>query len=236
MKKILFLFATILCASSGLAAPVVVVPGDAASYMYFPAGASAPAASASATAEPIGFIGMFPALPLPDGWLECSGAVVSSADYPELVEHLAGASATSAALPDLRSEFLRGLDNGRGLDAGRTLMSVQTGQNLWHVHTVSAVTTTGDHSHSISLDAIGHHSHSLSGSQFVSTQLDSNHLDRTGPSYVTNNPSTTTSGGHSHSIATVAAGDHGHTLSVAASGGTEVRPRNVAIVFAIKAQ
>ena len=38
---------------------------------------------------------------------------------------------------DLRGMFVRGLDNGRGLDAGRLLGSTQTSQNLAHTHSLN---------------------------------------------------------------------------------------------------
>lgn len=44
-------------------------------------------------------------------------------------------------IPDLRGEFLRGLDNGRGVDSGRTMGSTQSGQNVAHTHVIS----TQDH-------------------------------------------------------------------------------------------
>ncbi|MDO5538310.1 MAG: phage tail protein, partial [Desulfovibrionaceae bacterium] len=43
-----------------------------------------------------------------DKWLDCQGQTVLAADYPDLVAVLAGSSASSAALPDLRGLFLRG--------------------------------------------------------------------------------------------------------------------------------
>nr|WBW56415.1 hypothetical protein OIPGGLEJ_00029 [Escherichia coli] len=35
-------------------------------------------------------------------------------------------------LPDLRGEFIRGWDDGRGIDAGRTLLSGQDGTSFSH--------------------------------------------------------------------------------------------------------
>jgi hypothetical protein len=40
-------------------------------------------------------------------------------------------------LDDMRAEFLRGLDTGRGVDAGRVLGSAQAGQNASHTHTAT---------------------------------------------------------------------------------------------------
>lgn len=56
----------------------------------------------------------------PDGWLKCNGAAFDKVKYPKLaIAYPAG------SLPDLRGEFLRGWDDGRGVDAGRSLLSSQ---------------------------------------------------------------------------------------------------------------
>lgn len=56
----------------------------------------------------------------PEGWIICNGQAFSPTNYPELA--LAYPSAT---LPDLRGEFIRGWDNGRGVDSGRSILSSQ---------------------------------------------------------------------------------------------------------------
>lgn len=238
VKKFLCLLVVLLFSSPALSAPVVVVPGDTASYMYFPSASSAPSGDGEEAlgAEPVGFVGMFPALPLPDGWLECNGTLISAADYPELVEHLAGVGAPVAVLPDMRAVFLRGWDNGRGLDSGRALNSVQADQNLSHGHAVSGVSSEGAHGHALTLTSAGSHSHQLVGSQFVSNAYDNNHMDRTGSSYLTNNPNTLSSGAHAHAISSISTnGAHTHAIATTSSGGTAAKPRNFAVIFAIKA-
>ncbi|HFI6072919.1 TPA: phage tail protein [Escherichia coli] len=56
----------------------------------------------------------------PTGWLKCNGAPFSAAQYPKLA-----LAYPSLALPDLRGEFIRGWDDGRGIDAGREILSAQ---------------------------------------------------------------------------------------------------------------
>jgi microcystin-dependent protein len=73
---------------------------------------------------PVGMIMPFWGTVAPAGYLPCSGQTVNSTTFPDLVTFLGGT--TSATVPDLRGEFLRGWDNGRGLDVGRTISSVQT--------------------------------------------------------------------------------------------------------------
>jgi phage-related tail fiber protein len=80
-------------------------------------------------ANPIGTIIAFYGSVAPYGYLPCSGQTVSSSTFPSLVTFLGGT--TSATLPDLRGEFLRGWDNGRGIDTGRTIRSNQKGSLLY---------------------------------------------------------------------------------------------------------
>lgn len=66
----------------------------------------------------------------PAGWLECNGAAISRTAYANLFAVVgttfgAGDGSTTFNLPDLRGEFIRGWDDGRGVDAGRSLGSTQ---------------------------------------------------------------------------------------------------------------
>ena len=68
----------------------------------------------------------------PSGWLLCDGSAVSRTTYARLfgiigTAYGAGNGTTTFNLPDLRGEFVRGLDAGRGVDSGRTLGSWQKG-------------------------------------------------------------------------------------------------------------
>jgi len=68
--------------------------------------------------------------PVPTGWLECSGSAVSRTTYANLFAAIGttwgvGDGSTTFNLPDLRGEFPRGYDHGRGVDSGRALASAQ---------------------------------------------------------------------------------------------------------------
>lgn len=65
----------------------------------------------------------------PSGWLECNGAAFSTVSYPELAIGYPGGT-----LPDLRGEFLRGWDNGRGVDTGRSILTAQSESFAAHNH------------------------------------------------------------------------------------------------------
>lgn len=80
--------------------------------------------SSALSQSPIGAIIPFPSQNIPLGWLLCNGNQVNETDYPELAKIL-GATAGKITLPDLRGQFLRGLDNGKGIDTGRTMLSEQ---------------------------------------------------------------------------------------------------------------
>jgi len=78
----------------------------------------------------IGAVTAFPTQTAPSGWLECNGAALSRTAYANLFAIIGttfgeGDGSTTFNLPDLRGEFIRGLDNGRGVDIGRILGSWQ---------------------------------------------------------------------------------------------------------------
>lgn len=67
---------------------------------------------------------------IPDGFLECNGAAISRTAYSKLFAAIGttfgvGDGSTTFNIPDLRGEFIRGWDNGRGVDIGRTFGSFQ---------------------------------------------------------------------------------------------------------------
>lgn len=62
----------------------------------------------------------WPSATPPSGWLKCNGAIFSTATYPLLAKAF-----PSGVLPDLRGEFIRGWDDGRGVDTGRQVLTAQ---------------------------------------------------------------------------------------------------------------
>lgn len=92
--------------------------------------------------SPAGEIAAFARTTAPAGWLVCDGSLVSRVTYSRLFESIgtlfgAGNGSTTFGLPDLRGEFIRGLDLGRGVDGGRTLGSRQDSENRAHSHIVN---------------------------------------------------------------------------------------------------
>ena len=75
----------------------------------------------------------------PTGYLKANGATISRVTYSELFNVIgtnygAGNGTTTFALPDLRGEFIRGWDDGRGVDSGRSFASGQGHQLQNHTH------------------------------------------------------------------------------------------------------
>ena len=69
------------------------------------------------------FVGIpipYPLSTVPTGCLAMNGQRFDTRRYPKLAQKY-----PSGQLPDMRGEFIRGLDNGRGVDAGRALLSTQ---------------------------------------------------------------------------------------------------------------
>ncbi|MEI7073306.1 phage tail protein [Pectobacterium versatile] len=69
---------------------------------------------------PVGAPVPYPSATPPAGWIKCNGQSFNKSAYPQLAT-----AYPSGVLPDLRGEFVRGWDDGRGVDAGRGLLSVQ---------------------------------------------------------------------------------------------------------------
>lgn len=79
------------------------------------------------------------------GYLPCDGTTRNIVDFPRLAAKLGttwgGDGVTTFGLPESRGEALRGLDQGRGVDAGRVLGTAQAGQMPSHTHTETMITT-----------------------------------------------------------------------------------------------
>ncbi|EMV5305452.1 tail fiber protein [Escherichia coli] len=83
------------------------------------------------SALPVGVPVPWPLETPPTGWLKCNGAAFSSEMYPKLAK-----AYPTNKLPDLRGEFIRGWDDGRGVDAGRVILSIQGWLTGSHYHNI----------------------------------------------------------------------------------------------------
>lgn len=77
---------------------------------------------------------------VPTGWLKCNGAVKNRADFPALFAaigttyNLGTETGSQFRIPEMRGEFIRGWDDGRGADGGRALGSFQDWMIVQHQH------------------------------------------------------------------------------------------------------
>ena len=88
---------------------------------------------------PVGAVMFFAANSVPPGWLVCANQPVT-AIYPDLRQYLLDAGSPYGELdgdprvPDLRGEFIRGFDDGRGIDSGRAFGASQLDALQGHGH------------------------------------------------------------------------------------------------------
>jgi phage-related tail fiber protein len=218
----------------------------------------ADAATALQLAPP-GLFGLFITPTPPAGWLRMNGAALSRLTYANLyaaIGTMYGAPDSSTfAIPDVRGEFIRCLDDGRGVDPGRGIGNWQGDafRSHWHGGTALFV---GDHIHGASAwtDVQGWHGHAV---------VDNGHLHPLGfgvisdqpgggPPYAATggNPSAyryqtapatanigiAGEGNHAHNVGVSigAGGGHQHAIQTDWQGGTETRPRNIAFLACIK--
>lgn len=183
---------------------------------------------------PVGALIYWPISVIPDGFIKANGATLSVTSYSSLFAkygYTFGGSGASFKIPDLRGEFLRGWDDGRGVDVGRALGTVQGSQNLAHNHNGVTGGQNASHVHYGNTYTSGGHVHGRGES---TTQ---NLIGGNSGAYVRlNNQAASTTeyaGDHSHGFVTGSqSGDHGH--GIAQDGGGESRPRNFSAIILIK--
>lgn len=202
---------------------------------------------------PPGQVGHFFTASAPAGWLWANGANVSRTTYATLWAAMGspntGDGSTTFTLPDLRGEFLRGWDNGRGVDAGRVLGSAQAAAMLDHTHSGNTGGHSADHSHTGYTGGTGGLNGSIYGisegfwSQGATDGVFSKAADRnvfspTGGDQSQGGRATFDGNFHTHAVQTYgSSNNHTHAFTSgnpSAGGGAETRPRNVALLVCIK--
>ena len=79
---------------------------------------------------PAGEVSFFAMATAPDGWLKANGVTVNRVTYARLFTAIGtlygvGDGSTTFQLPDLRGQFIRGFDDGAGIDPARVMGSIQ---------------------------------------------------------------------------------------------------------------
>ncbi|EBY6977433.1 tail fiber protein [Salmonella enterica subsp. enterica serovar Thompson] len=83
------------------------------------------------SALPVGVPVPWPLPNPPEGWLKYNGAPFDKNRFPKL-----GAVYPAGVLPDLRGEFIRSWDDGKGVDSGRLILSHQEQSVQQHTHDI----------------------------------------------------------------------------------------------------
>jgi microcystin-dependent protein len=174
---------------------------------------------------------------VPTGYLECNGNAVSRTTYAALfaiigTNYGTGNGSSTFNLPDLRGEFIRGFDNGRGVDSGRSIASSQGSQNASHNHTATTTGSVGNHRHTY---AFAQGSNGGVGNNFGGSGITS--VSQSGGNLAELEQSGGNDGQHLRGY-TAQTDDTTPSLSVSTSignqGGGEARPRSIAMMYIIK--
>ena len=173
-------------------------------------------------AVPTGSVHMMATTTAPSGYLKCNGAAVSRTTYADLfaiigTTHGEGDGSSTFNVPDLRGEFVRGWDDSRGVDSGRSFGSSQSSQNLQHNHGV----TDPGHNHGINDPG---HIHQV---QYSNSDSGDGVIEESGTGLSGQEPTLSATTGITINNATTG-------ISLANSGGSEARPRNIAMMYVIK--
>ncbi len=161
-----------------------------------------------------------------NGWFKCDGRSISglsalSADEKTAFTNILGGSSN---LPDLRGNFLRGLDEGRTYDddaASRTGGESTTGVRSYQLDTLKS------HGHTGNTSTNGNHGHDW--------LYASEHDDQGNGSSVnefTLLPGSIPAGNSQNPIGL--GGAHNHSFTTDNRGGAETRPENIAVYWLIR--
>lgn len=95
--------------------------------------------TSAADATPAGLIKHHAGTSAPAGYLKCNGAAVSRSTYAALFLAIgtlygAGDGLTTFNVPEVRGEFLRAIDDGRGVDVSRAFNTPQADDFKSHSH------------------------------------------------------------------------------------------------------
>lgn len=174
--------------------------------------------------NPVGTVIWYAGSTAPAGYLKCNGDSIANgsgttqsitADFSALY------AIVGSSLPDLRGEFVRGWDDGKGTDSGRSIRSGQTELFKEHTHTPSvSQTTTGDHNHSFKASnrAGDEDAWSNTNKGFIGDNDGSAFTQAADTNKIYDN------GSHTHNVG----------VTIANTGGAETRPRNIALLACIK--
>ena len=160
---------------------------------------------------PSGTVLYFAGQTAPAGWLKANGAAVSRTAYAALFAAIGttyggGDFRNTFNLPDLRGEFIRGWDDGRGVDTPRPMGSAQVDAVRQHYHGIGYISPNNDDGAFVVRNWTTAEQHNL---QFIN-------------------------GNGNSAIRTLSASSNLGTTNAIDDAAGETRPRNVALLAIIK--
>ena len=177
--------------------------------------------------NPVGTVIWYAGSTAPVGYLKANGDAIANgsgttqsitADFSALY------AIVGANLPDLRGEFVRGWDDGKGTDSGRSIRSSQSNQNKQHNHTATSSSSSSTATTSIT-GTFGNDPHNYTPTGVFSGSSQTFNEDQ---DQGNNGQVITLDASHNHTTTTTT------TTSIANEGGNEARPRNIALLACIK--
>jgi len=199
---------------------------------------------------PTGTVVPYAANSAPSGWVICDGGLygrtaLDPSPQPNLFGVIGttygiGDGLTNFAVPDLRGMFVRGFDNGRGLDPLRVFGTDQAFAVESHNHGGITGVESANHTHSFSgttsaMSGNQTHSHEVRFSDTAFSFLGGGAAWDVSTTGLTVKYTNGVNIDHTHTYSGTTSGisaDHTHTIS--SYGTTETRPRNVAMNYIIK--
>lgn len=221
------------------ATPVVALANNEVTTLTIADGAVTQAKlNSSVTLVPTGAIMPFAMNTAPSGWLAANGSAVSRTTFAALFAAIgttygAGDGSTTFTLPDLRGYFVRGSGtNSDGVAAG-TFGAKQADGVISHTHGTGEESNT--HFHYAVAGVTGaqepYTSVNINASEYIAARAESGG-GTPDWSYNLNGVSTVANVGRTSNDV----GSHTHTTnSQSPAGATETRPRNIAMLYCIKA-
>ena len=164
--------------------------------------------------NPVGTVIWYAGSSAPVGYLKANGDAIANGSGTTqgiTTDFSALYAIVGANLPDLRGEFIRGWDDGKGTDSGRGIRTSQSDQNKQHNHTATSTSSVTDpgHVHQI---------------EYTNSDSGDGRIEESGTGLSGQEPTLSATTGITVATAT----------TVANTGGTEARPRNIALLACIK--
>ena len=159
-------------------------------------------------------------------YLECNGQAVSRTTYAALFAVIGttygSTTGSNFKVPDLRGEFVRGWDHGRGADTGRSIATYQSAMNAIHSHGVGSLDISNKSLTGSATKIAESFTHGATSGIFSKGSSQNDDLT---PRHVDTSLTGTLNINASH--------DHSISGSTANEGGS-ARPRNIAMMYIIK--